>query len=88
MKADVDEPNVISVRILEKLGMRHVSRAIVAGRPLFYYEDKTRMKIPLLLLRKRVFFAIEGDPSYFYDWMQFGECPEELRNCDASNFIK
>ena len=37
---------------------------------------------------KKVFFAIEGDPSLFYDWMQIGECPKELRNCNAANFIK
>lgn len=37
---------------------------------------------------KKVFFAIEGDPAHFYDWMQIGECPEELKNCDASNFLK
>ena len=39
VKADVDEPNVMSVRILEKLGMRQIRRAIVAGRPLLYYEQ-------------------------------------------------
>ena len=39
VKADVDEPNVISVRILEKLGMKQIRRAIVAGRPLLYYEQ-------------------------------------------------
>ena len=37
---------------------------------------------------RKVFFAFEGDPSHFYDWMQIGECPKELKNCDASNFIK
>ena len=37
---------------------------------------------------RKVFFAFEGDPSHFYDWMQIGECPRELKNCDASNFIK
>lgn len=37
---------------------------------------------------KKAVFAIEGDPSLFYDWMQMGECPKELKNCDASNFIK
>jgi len=37
---------------------------------------------------KKVFFAIEGSPRDFYDWMQVGECPKELRKCDASNFIK
>lgn len=39
VKADVDEPNVTSVRILEKLGMKQIRRAIVAGRPLLYYEQ-------------------------------------------------
>lgn len=37
---------------------------------------------------KKAFFAMEGDPALFYDWMQMGECPKELKNCDASNFIK
>lgn len=37
---------------------------------------------------KRVFFAIKGDPSLFYDWMQEGECPKALKNCDGSNFIR
>ena len=43
VKADVDEPNVISVRILEKLGMKQIRRAIAAGRPLLYYELYRRM---------------------------------------------
>lgn len=38
VRADVDEPNVMSVRVLEKLGMRRTRRAIVSGRPLVYYE--------------------------------------------------
>lgn len=38
VKADVDEPNVTSVRVLEKLGMKRTGRAMVAGRPLVYYE--------------------------------------------------
>ena len=42
VKADVDEPNVISVRILEKLGMKKTRRAIVAGRPLLDYEIARR----------------------------------------------
>ena len=37
---------------------------------------------------KRVYFAFEGDPAYFYDWIQMGECPKALKNCDASNFVK
>ena len=40
VKADVDEPNAASVRILEKLGMTRVRRAIVSGRPLLYYEQR------------------------------------------------
>jgi RimJ/RimL family protein N-acetyltransferase len=38
VKADVDEPNAASVRVLEKLGMRRTRRAVVKGRPLLYFE--------------------------------------------------
>ncbi len=38
VKADVDEPNVESVRVLEKLNMKRVNRAVVSGRPLLYFE--------------------------------------------------
>jgi spore germination protein GerM len=37
---------------------------------------------------KKVYFAFEGDPAYFYDWIQIGECPKALKKCDASNFVK
>jgi RimJ/RimL family protein N-acetyltransferase len=40
VKADVDEPNVSSTRVLEKLGMRRTGRALSAGRPLLYYETR------------------------------------------------
>ena len=40
VKADVDEPNVVSVRILEKLGMTQIRRALVDGRVLLYYEKR------------------------------------------------
>jgi RimJ/RimL family protein N-acetyltransferase len=36
--ADVDEPNLASVRILEGLGMSPIRRAVVNGRPLRYYS--------------------------------------------------
>ena len=36
--ADVDEPNTASVRVLEKLGMKPVGRAIVHGRPLLNFS--------------------------------------------------
>lgn len=38
VKADVDEPNVQSVRVLEKLNMKRVNRAVVGERPLLYFE--------------------------------------------------
>jgi len=40
VKADVDEPNVESVRVLEKLGMKRVNRAVVDGRTLLYFERR------------------------------------------------
>ncbi len=36
--ADVDEPNVASVRVLEKLGMRRTNRRLVQGRPILDFE--------------------------------------------------
>jgi [ribosomal protein S5]-alanine N-acetyltransferase len=36
--ADVDEPNLASIRVLEQLGMRRIGRRIVNGRPLLDYE--------------------------------------------------
>ena len=36
--ADVDEPNLASRRVLEKIGMSLVDRRSVQGRPLLYYE--------------------------------------------------
>lgn len=36
--ADVDEANAASVRVLERLGMQFTKRAIVGGKPLFYFE--------------------------------------------------
>jgi spore germination protein GerM len=55
------------------------------GSNFFDQVNSTLKQFPSI---KKVFFAIKGDPSLFYDWMQVGECPRELKNCDASNFIK
>lgn len=55
------------------------------GSNFFGQVETTLKQFPSI---KKVFFAIKGDPSLFYDWMQIGECPKELKNCDASNFIK
>lgn len=40
VKADVDEPNVESIRVLERLGMKQVNRALVDGRWVLYYEAR------------------------------------------------
>lgn len=55
------------------------------GSNFFGQVEKTLRQFPTV---RKVFFAFEGDPSHFYDWMQIGECPRELKNCDASNFVK
>lgn len=39
VRADVDEPNVVSVRVLEKLGMRCIGRGTNGGRSLLYFEE-------------------------------------------------
>jgi RimJ/RimL family protein N-acetyltransferase len=39
IKADVDEPNAASVRVLTKLGMKQTNRAVIQGRPLLYFEE-------------------------------------------------
>lgn len=39
VRADVDEPNVVSVRVLEKLGMRRTGQGTKAGRSLLYFEE-------------------------------------------------
>ncbi len=38
VRADVDEPNVASVRVLEKLRMRRVGSGAPEGHPLIYFE--------------------------------------------------
>jgi spore germination protein GerM len=45
--------------------------------------EKTLLQFPSI---KKVFFAIDGNPKDFYEYLQ-GECPEELgKKCDGSNF--
>lgn len=45
--ADVDEPNVVSVRLLEGVGMTLTGRAMVNGRPLLYYSLEAQGARPL-----------------------------------------
>ncbi len=44
---------------------------------------KTLKQFPTI---KKVMFAIERDPALYYDWMQIGECPKELKGCSNKNF--
>jgi spore germination protein GerM len=45
--------------------------------------EKTLRQFPSI---KKIFYAIDGKPSDFYEFLQ-GECPRELgKNCDGSNF--
>jgi spore germination protein GerM len=45
--------------------------------------EKTVLQFPAI---KRVFFAVEGDPREFYEWLQEDGCPQGLKNCDKTNF--
>ncbi|HKS29667.1 MAG TPA: GerMN domain-containing protein [Pyrinomonadaceae bacterium] len=45
--------------------------------------EKTLRQFPSI---KKIFYAIDGKPQDFYEFLQ-GECPEELgKTCDGSNF--
>lgn len=55
------------------------------GGGFFSSIEATLKQFPTV---KKVFYAIEGSPADFYEWVQVGECPEELKNCDNRNFIK
>ncbi|NER19829.1 MAG: GNAT family N-acetyltransferase [Symploca sp. SIO1C2] len=43
VRADVDEPNIASVRVLEKLGMKQTGREVVNEHPLLYFE---KLRLP------------------------------------------
>ena len=53
------------------------------GSQFFSMLEKTLYQFPTI---KKVFYAIEGNPKDFYDWVQVGECPKELKNCSNKNF--
>lgn len=54
------------------------------GSEEFFAEiENTLKQFPTV---KKVFYAIEGNPSDFYDWMQIGELPKELKNCNGRKF--
>ena len=69
----------LDIWVTENLGNATTS----CGSASFFSEIETTLKqFPTV---KKVFFAVEKNPSEFYEWMQ-SECPEELKNCDNSNF--
>ncbi len=45
VRADVDEPNTVSIRVLEKLGMRRTGRRIVNEHPLLDYEIENPRRV-------------------------------------------
>ena len=53
------------------------------GSQFFSSIEKTLTQFPTI---KKVFYAVEANPRDFYEWVQVGECPRELRNCDGRNF--
>lgn len=65
--------------VYDKLGVATTS----CGGGFFSGLEATLMQFPTI---KKVFYAIEKSPADFYDWVQVGECPDELKNCDNSNF--
>lgn len=65
--------------VYEQLG----SATSSCGGGFFSSIEKTLLQFPTI---KKVFYAIEGSPRDFYDWVQVGECPKELKNCDGKNF--
>jgi spore germination protein GerM len=65
--------------VYEKLGDATTS----CGGGFWPMVENTLTQFPTI---KKVFYAIEGSPRDFYDWVQVGECPEELKNCDGKEF--
>ena len=65
--------------VYEQLGNATTS----CGSGFFSSVEKTLTQFPTI---KKVFYAVEGSPRDFYEWVQVGECPRELKNCDGRNF--
>jgi len=54
------------------------------GRDMFFAQVEETLKQFSSI--KKVFFAIEGKPADFYDWMEIDKCPKELGKCSGKNF--
>jgi spore germination protein GerM len=83
--------DLIGVKVKNKtayVNFKDLTRKISGGSSscgsmqLLAQMETTLKQFPTI---KKVFFAIEGKPEDFYGWMQM-ECPEELKNCDKTNF--
>ena len=66
--------------VIEKLGNATTS---CGGAGYDAAVEKTLKQFPTI---KKIFFAINGDPAMYYDWMQIGECPKELKDCSGKDF--
>jgi spore germination protein GerM len=55
------------------------------GGGFFIGLEKTLTQFPTIK-KDKVFYAIDRDVAEFYDWVQVGECPDALKNCDNTNF--
>lgn len=53
------------------------------GGQMFLAQVETTLKNAVAV--ERVFYAIEGDPVAFYEWIQLG-CDPSLDNCDPTPF--
>lgn len=65
--------------VYEQMGTATTS----CGGGFFTSIEKTLFQFPTI---KKVFYAVEGNPADFYDWVQVGECPKELKNCSGKDF--
>ncbi len=65
--------------VYEQMGTATTS----CGSGFFASVEETLFQFPTI---KKVFYAIEGSPRDFYEWVQVGECSPELRNCSGKDF--
>ncbi|MBK8464798.1 MAG: GerMN domain-containing protein [Chloracidobacterium sp.] len=65
-------------RAFEQLGNATTS----CGGGFFAMVEETLMQFPTI---KKVYYAVEGSTSDFYEWVQVGECPYG-KHCRKSNF--
>jgi spore germination protein GerM len=66
-------------RVYEQMGVATTS----CGGGFFASIEQTLLQFPTI---EKVFYAIEGSPRDFYEWVQVGECPKELKNCSGKEF--